>query len=379
MVDVLIAGAGPAGAIAAIILARAGARVLLVDRATFPRDKLCGDTLNPGAVQFLGTLGLGGHLPARALPLKGMRVTGPGAEVSARYPGSVVGFALPRREFDEWLLDQAVRAGVRFEAGVAVKRPLLEGPSDTPVVKGLVVVGERTHGVEMRLPATLTIAADGRRSVVARALGLSRHAGAPRRWAFGAYASGVRDMTDLGEMHVHAGGYTGVAPLPRNVVNVCVVTGPRPAGRTPLDVVKTALNADDALRARFANAEFLGPVRVLGPLAADAWAPGCPGLLLAGDAAGFVDPMTGDGLHLAMQGAALAAAEAMTALQSGDFAGAVRGLARARRRAFGGKIRFNRAVRWLVDRPLAIDVASLGARVAPVLIRRAVCYAGDAR
>ena len=57
MVDVLIAGAGPAGAVAAIGLARAGARVLLVDRARFPRDKLCGDTLNPGALRILDRLG----------------------------------------------------------------------------------------------------------------------------------------------------------------------------------------------------------------------------------------------------------------------------------------------------------------------------------
>jgi flavin-dependent dehydrogenase len=186
-------------------------------------------------------------------------------------------------------------------------------------------------------------------------------------------------MTSLGEMHVHAGGYTGVAPLPGNIVNVCVVTGPRPAGRTPLDVVKNALNASAELAARFADVEFLGPVRVLGPLAAETLAPGCPGVLLAGDAAGFIDPMTGDGLHLAMQGAALAATEASQALQSGDFAGAVRRLARARQRTLGAKIRFNRAVRWLVDRPLAVDAASLGARVAPALIRQAVRYAGDAR
>ena len=58
MLDVLIAGAGPAGAIAAMVLARAGARVLVLDRARFPRDKLCGDTLNPGALAVLERLGL---------------------------------------------------------------------------------------------------------------------------------------------------------------------------------------------------------------------------------------------------------------------------------------------------------------------------------
>ena len=379
MVDVLIAGAGPAGAIAAVILARAGARVLLVDRARFPRDKLCGDTLNPGAVAFLHALGLSGGVCDRALRLRGMRVTGPGAAVSTRYPDAIIGLALQRRDFDEWLLSHAIRAGARFEGGIAVRRPLTEGPSGAAVVKGLVVAGERTNSRELRLPATLTIAADGRRSLLARSLGLSRQTRAPRRWAFGAYAAGVAGMTDLGEMHVRATGYVGVAPLPDGLINVCVVTGPRPAGRTPAEVIQTALERDEELRARFAGARFVSPARVLGPLAADVRAPGCDGLLLAGDAAGFVDPMTGDGLHLAMQGAALAAAEALHVLEAGDVRGAVARLETARRRALGGKLRFNRAVRWLVDRPAAIDVASLGARLAPVLIRRAIHYAGDAR
>jgi flavin-dependent dehydrogenase len=118
---------------------------------------------------------------------------------------------------------------------------------------------------------------------------------------------------------------------------------------------------------------------VLGPLAVNARAAGADGLLLAGDAAGFVDPMTGDGLHLAMQGAALAAEETLRVLETGDFAGAPARLARARQRTLGAKLRFNRAVRWLVVRPAAVELASLGARIAPGVIRRAVRYAGDAR
>ncbi len=379
MLDVLIAGAGPAGTVAALILARAGARVLLLDRVQFPRDKLCGDTLNPGAVAFLQALGLSGGPLAGALPLRGMRLTGPGAEVSATYPGALTGLALPRRDLDGWLLERAIQAGVRFEGGVTVRRPLTDGPSQAPTVKGLVVAGERTNRVEVRMPALITIAADGRRSAIARAVGLSRPATAPRRWAFGVYANGVSGTSDLGEMHVRAGGYIGVAPLPGGLVNVCVVTGPRPGGRTPEDVIGTAIRADPALQARFAGARFVGPVRVLGPLAAETTAPGCPGLLLAGDAAGFVDPMTGDGLHLAIQGAALAAAEALRALQDGEMARAVTRLARARQQRLGAKLRFNRAVRWLVDRPAAVGAASLSARVVPALLRRAVTYAGDAR
>ena len=74
--DVAIAGAGPAGAVAALVLARAGATVQLVDRATFPRDKLCGDTLNPGAVRLLRRLGLADRAGARSRLIDGMIVTG---------------------------------------------------------------------------------------------------------------------------------------------------------------------------------------------------------------------------------------------------------------------------------------------------------------
>ena len=76
--DVLIAGAGPAGSIAALLLARAGVRVRLLDRATFPRDKLCGDTLNPGALDILRRLGIATDIERAGLPIRGMVVTGAG-------------------------------------------------------------------------------------------------------------------------------------------------------------------------------------------------------------------------------------------------------------------------------------------------------------
>jgi flavin-dependent dehydrogenase len=118
-------------------------------------------------------------------------------------------------------------------------------------------------------------------------------------------------------------------------------------------------------------------VRVLGPLATDVTALGVPGLLLAGDASGFVDPMTGDGLHLAMQSAVLAAEHAMTALVTGDVAACVASLERAHHARLATKLRFNRMMRRLVDAPGAVDAAGLGARLLPGLVRRAIRYAGD--
>jgi flavin-dependent dehydrogenase len=379
MLDVLIAGAGPAGSIAALVLARAGARVLVVDRESFPREKLCGDTLNPGAIRFLASLGLTGGPLETAKPLAGMIVTGPHRRrVSARYPGGQVGLALTRADLDAWLLNQAVRAGARFESGLIARGPLLDGSGGRPLVRGLALDRRGSAGESIRMPATMTIAADGRHSTVARSMHLVSTPARPRRWAFGVYATGIDTVTDLGEMHVRPNYYLGIAPLPGGLSNVCVVTGPRPGGRSPIEIVRRAIDADSTLRERFARAEFVSGVRVLGPLAVNARAAGADGLLLAGDAAGFVDPMTGDGLSLAMRGAQLAALEALRTLETGDFAGAVLRLDGARQEAFRAKLRFNRFVRRLVDSPVAIELAGLGSTVAPGLVARAVRFAGEA-
>src|SRR5262245_50661666 len=113
MHDVLICGAGPAGTSAALVLARAGARVLVVDRARFPRHKLCGDTLNPGALAVLDRLGVGGAAQS-GLPISGMIVTGePDVRVEGRYSGTLVGRSLARTELDAALVAAASAAGAQ--------------------------------------------------------------------------------------------------------------------------------------------------------------------------------------------------------------------------------------------------------------------------
>jgi geranylgeranyl reductase family protein len=375
MLDVIIAGAGPAGSVAALVLARAGARVLLLDRETFPRDKLCGDTVNPGAVARLRALGLEDGGLATARPLAGMRVSGPTATVTTSYGDGRRALALTRRALDAWLLDAAIAAGARFESGLVVREPLVDDTHGRPLVRGL-CVSRGPDAPTTRLPAMITIAADGRRSTLAHALGLMRHPTRPRRWAYGTYATGVTGTDDYGEMHIRPRWYAGVAPLADGIVNLCIVTEPE-AGEAPMDVVTRTIARDTALRDRFASAAFESDVRVLGPLASDARGVGADGLLLAGDAAGFVDPLTGDGVRLAIESAELAAHEALRAIETGDMGAALVRLSFARRRAFGRKLSFNRMLRWMVGSPAAVGLADLGARVAPGLVRQAVRYAGD--
>src|ERR1700694_2687412 len=112
MDDVLVVGAGPAGAVAATVLARAGARVRLVDRARFPRDKLCGDTVNAGTLAILRRLALSANIERLGLRVEGMVVTGDrGVAVEGRYPNGLYGRSISRRELDAALLDEAIRAG----------------------------------------------------------------------------------------------------------------------------------------------------------------------------------------------------------------------------------------------------------------------------
>ena len=125
--DVLIAGAGPAGTVAATILARAGAHVLVVDREQFPRNKLCGDSISPGTLAVLRRLNLSDWIESHGLPIDGMLLTGPrSARIEGRYPGSLRGRTLRRRDLDCWLLGEAIGAGAQFEDRVVVRAPLIE-------------------------------------------------------------------------------------------------------------------------------------------------------------------------------------------------------------------------------------------------------------
>ena len=367
--DVVIAGAGPAGAIAATVLARAGARVLLLERNRFPRPKLCGDSINPGAVSILERLGLSGVL-ADGLPVGGMVVSGEGAvRVRGPYPDAVRGVSLTRAVLDARLAGAAVQAGARLDEGVVVRGPVV----NDGCVRGVEVSGG--SGSTRQITALVVIAADGHFSRVARPLRLSRAAARPRRWAIGAYFEGVHDLGEHGEMHVRRDHYIGVAPVPGGLANACLVSARRSLLRNRGALI-AHLAADPVLRDRFADARMVGQPTVLGPLAIDSPAAGYPGLLLAGDAAGFIDPMTGDGLRFAFRGGELAALEALRVLEYG-WNDSHRRLQRSRRAEFGRKWRFNRALRAVAARPLAVRAASVAARVAPGAVRRVIAYAGD--
>jgi flavin-dependent dehydrogenase len=247
--------------------------------------------------------------------------------------------------------------------------------SGRPTVRGAVLCRTGGTASRIRVPAQVTIAADGRRSTLAFALRIASHPPAPRRWAVGAYFEGIAGLDTVGEMHVRGPHYIGVAPIgDAGLANVCLVTparGVRGSARL-LELPRRGSRARPARRAgRAASPRRRSSARSPStPAAAGARS------ALAGDAAGFVDPMTGDGLRFAMRGAELAAEVALAALDDPGIDAAAR-LAEARARAFGTKYGVNRLLRRLVGTPRRVSVMAISARVAPGILRQMIRYAGD--
>jgi len=296
--------------------------------------------------------------------------------VRGRYGRDLRGRSITRTVLDRLLLQQADAAGAAIEQGVTVVAPRLVADAR---VEG--VLTRSQDGRTCAHAARLVIAADGRESRLARALGLSRNGSRPRRWAVGGYFDAVDALTDLGEMHVRRGHYIGVAPVPGGLANACLVVpyGDRSrALRDPVSALTSAIARDPVLAARFTRARLVDRPTLLGPMAVDARTAGVPGLLLAGDAAGFIDPMTGDGLRLACEGAVLAARVAGRVLEgtlSCDMA--AHELTERRHAAFAAKWRFNRALRSLVASPSAVVASAAAARLLPALFASVIRYAGD--
>jgi flavin-dependent dehydrogenase len=371
--QVIVVGAGPGGASTAWHLARLGIDVLLLDRATFPRDKVCAEYLSPQASRILSAMGATAEIDASGpAHLTGMLVRAPsGCEIH----GSFVarhgfrafrdrGIAVRRSVLDAILVQRAQSAGARLVERARVTDVLRDAAG---VACGVSLLDADGAARELRAP--LVIGADGLRSVIGRRLGLTRVSRYPRRVAFVAHFRNVAGLTDVGEMHVERDGYVGIADVGNGLTNVALVVPARLAQDAAIDLdafLDEWLARRPHLASRFAAAERVEPVRATGPFASStrrAWAHGAA---LVGDAADFFDPFTGEGVYSALRGGELLApfaAEAALA-DSRHAAIALAEYDRARKSEFGGK--------WLVEKLIGgtIAVPALINHAARALSRR---------
>jgi geranylgeranyl reductase family protein len=373
--DVVVVGGGPAGAATAVLLKQRGHDVLILDEARFPRDKVCGEGVSPEAWRLLADLGVDGAVRALAPhPLRGMAVTAPdGTCFRGDYRGAPrPGFAVRRERFDRVLLERAREAGVEVREGMRATGLLWRAGA----VEGVTAVNGR--GPET-LRARLVVGADGRRSVVARRLGLLREHRRLRKFAVRGYWEGMQGLEERGEMHGGGGGYCGVAPLSPTRANVTFVLDRREMLAAAGDLeafYRRMLQRWPRIAERLETAVLLSPPRAVGPLALEASRVSAPGALLVGDAAGFYDPFTGEGVTLALGSAELAAEVADRCLRAASFR-ALREYDRVRHAATRHKFRFNRLLQLVVARPWLANAAARRLARRPDLADRMVSIAGD--
>ena len=275
--DIAIIGAGPAGSSAAIEAVRAGARVLLLEKSSFPRHKVCGEFLSPEVGGIVTELGCG-HLLDRAVPLESAQVhTSSGRTLD--FPLEPRAHSLSRFALDDGLAREACRLGVDFQPG-------------TPVAEGDAI------------PAPIVILAWGRRIAENR----------PGAF-FGFKAHFLGEYPRRVDLHFFHAGYVGISPVEDGRINVCALVEKRLV-RSAEEITRLFLGDNPKQEWPFL---FTGPLhpgwqnRDL--LAGGAWA--------AGDAAAFLDPFTGDGISLAMRSGRLAARAAMECLNRSAAAGEI--------------------------------------------------------
>lgn len=311
--DIVIVGSGPSGATCALYARRRGLKALLIDRETFPRDKICGDAISGKSVKYLQELGLLAALeqsPQRQAT--GVTFSSPnGTLVTIPFTPRAAarkrfGYVCRRKVFDN-LLFQAAKKQVETREGFAVTGLLRENG------RVIGVIGGNGRSSAESITAKVVVGADGYKSTVARQTGIYEHD--PRHWvvATRAYYRGIAGLTSNIEIHFVKDilpGYFWIFPLEDGLANVGIgmLHCELKKRRISLRDAHLAATTTDFFRERFENAERVTPIAGWNlPVGSKQRRAFGDGFILLGDAAGLIDPFSGEGIGNGMCSGEIAA------------------------------------------------------------------------
>ena len=357
--DLIVVGGGPGGATAAGLAASAGLKVLMVDRAVFPRDKICGDAISGKSIDVLKKLGVRDRIIERpSIESGGILFSGPaGDEVEIPFgtEGTMRGFVCAREHFDHMLAERAVELGAELLEGVAVEGLLREGG-------GVAGVRLKTGSREARAP--IVIGADGAYSNIARDLGMTQLDEDHYYAGVRSYYEGLGGFRGLNYIELHfldevIPGYFWIFPMTGGRANVGLGTLSRRIKHEGMhlkalldDIVGSGRFAE-----RFKDARRVGKVVGWGmPLGSSPRKMAGKGWMLVGDAASLIDPFTGEGIGNAMVSGMRAADWAVRAHAAADFSeGFLQGYERSVHDTLGAELRLSHKLqklenwRWLLN------------------------------